>query len=340
MQYRELGKTGWAISEISLGTWQVGGGWGDRFDGAIADQIINTAIDAGVNFIDTADVYYAGKSEEAVGKVVRARRAGASGRIYVASKCGRGITPHDNEHYTVGRLREAVENSLRRTGLECIDLIQLHCPPPPVYGRDEVFGLFDDLRREGKICHLGVSVERIDEGLAALSYDNVVSIQVIFNIFRQRPASELFAAARERGVGVIVRVPLASGLLSGKITADTTFPADDHRTFNREGAAFDKGETFSGVPLAVGVQAVEELRGIVPETGAVPLAVTALRWILAHDGVSTVIPGASKVEQVGQNAAASVAAGGDDGAGLSAEQMGAIRELYDRLIAPHVHHLW
>ncbi|MEM9931040.1 MAG: aldo/keto reductase, partial [Bacteroidota bacterium] len=243
MNHRLLGKTNFSISEISLGTWQVGGKWGAPFSHQVAAGILHAAIDAGVNFIDTADVYSAGLSEEAVGRAVRSR----SERIYVASKCGRQITPHLNAGYTEAALRQYVEDSLKRTGLEALDLIQLHCPPTELYYRPEIFGLFERLKEEGKILNLGVSVEKVEEALKAMQYDNVTTVQIIFNVFRQRPSELFFAEARARNVGVIVRVPLASGLLTGKFSASSTFGAEDHRHFNRDGAGFDKGETFSGV---------------------------------------------------------------------------------------------
>lgn len=316
------------MSEISLGTWQVGGGWGQPFDDAQADRILSTAADAGVSFIDTADVYDAGLSEAAVGRFVRKR----SESIAVATKCGRQISPHVNEGYTVAALRGYVEQSLSNLGVERLDLIQLHCPPTEVFYRPEIFELFDRLKDEGKIAHLGVSVEKVEEALKAIRYPSVRTVQIIFNMFRLRPRDDFFTQAMERGVGVIVRVPLASGLLSGKITRDTTFAPDDHRTFNRDGAAFDKGETFSGVPFDVALDAVDELRTILPDTGS--MAQIALRWILDHPAVSTVIPGASRVEQVTSNVAAS------DLPPLDRDAHRAIEALYRERIAPHVHHRW
>src|SRR6056297_1511010 len=242
MNYRKLGKTGIKVSEISLGTWQVGGKWGSGFNDALAERIINEAIDAGVNFIDTADVYEAGASEAAVGRVVKSR----SEEIFVATKCGRQINPHVNEGYTVDILRKYVEDSLKNTGLDCLDLIQLHCPPTEVYYRPEIFELFDRLQMEGKIGRFGVSVEKVEEGLKAIEYPNVAKVQIIFNILRQRPAELFFEEAHKKDVGLIIRVPLASGLLSGKFSRDSKFNEGDHRYFNRSGKAFDKGETFAG----------------------------------------------------------------------------------------------
>lgn len=331
MKYRRLGKTGFDISEISLGTWQVGGRWGDPFDGAAAEHIIETAVDGGVNFIDTADVYSDRLSEAAVGRVVKRYQARGT-RIYVATKCGRFINPHIDANYTTEALRSYVETSLKNSGLETLDLIQLHCPPQGSYSRPEIFGLFDDLKKEGKILNLGVSVETIDQALKAIQYPNVTTIQIIFNMFRIRPSEVFFGEAQKKDVGIIVRVPLASGLLSGKYSNNTRFGKDDHRTFNREGAAFDRGETFSGVDYATGLQAVEELKALFP--GGSDLAAWALRWVLMFPEVSTVIPGASRTEQVAPNlAAAGVRA-------LTEEEMDGVATIYGKYIKPSVHHLW
>ncbi|MCB9291427.1 MAG: aldo/keto reductase [Lewinellaceae bacterium] len=328
MNYRQLGKTGFSISEISLGTWQVGGKWGDEFSHGNADRIINTAIDNGVNFIDTADVYGGGESEKAVGRVVRAR----SERVYVATKCGRQLNPHTNEAYRPEVLRAFVESSLRNTGLESLDLIQLHCPPTEVYYRPEIFGLFERLKEEGKILNLGVSVEKVEEGLKAIEYPNVTTVQIIFNMFRRRPSELFFPQAKEKNVGIIVRVPLASGLLTGKFSQDSTFGAGDHRQFNRGGEAFDKGETFSGVDYETGLQAVAELQELFP--GRENLAPIALRWILMFDEVSCVIPGASKEAQVVSNYSA------ENLPPLTVEQMQGVREVYEKYFREPVHHLW
>ena len=328
MNTRRLGRTGFEISEVSLGTWQVGGKWGSGFDDALAEDILDRAIDEGVNFIDTADVYENRASEAAVGRVVRRR----SERVYVATKCGRFIDPHISEGYTPEVLRGYVESSLKNTGLEVLDLIQLHCPPTEVYFRPEIFELFDRLKEEGKILNLGVSVEKVEEALKAIEYPNVTAVQIIFNMFRQKPLEDFFPAAAAADVGIIVRVPLASGLLTGHYTRDTVFGPEDHRTFNRDGAAFDKGETFSGVPYVAGLDAVEELKGLFP--GVDNLAPSALRWILDHPEVSTVIPGASKQAHLESNLSA---------AGLpplSAGQMSGIRDIYDRRVRSLVHHLW
>ena len=328
MQYRKLGKTGFSVSEISLGTWQVGGKWGDPFSHDNADRILNEAVDAGVNFIDTADVYGDGESEKAVGRLVRSR----SETIYVATKCGRRLQPHTNEAYQPRVLRQFVEDSLRNMGLETLDLIQLHCPPTDVYYRPEIFELFDRLKEEGKIQHLGVSVEKVEEALKAIEFPNVTTVQIIFNMFRQRPAELFFPEAARRNVGVIVRVPLASGLLTGKFSTGTSFSADDHRNFNRQGEAFDKGETFSGVDYEKGLAAVDELKAIFPDD--TNLAPDALRWILSFDTVSCIIPGASKPDHLTSNLQAT------ERPALSPAQMDAIKTIYEQRIKNPVHFLW
>jgi len=256
MKKRLLGKTGFEISEIGLGTWQVGGKWGSVFNHDNADQILNSAIDNGVNFIDTADVYNDGESEKAIGRLIRSR----SERIYVTTKCGRKLSPHTDAAYQVKDLRKFVEDSLQKMGLETLDLIQLHCPPTETYDRPEIFDLFTTLKQEGKILNLGVSVETIDEALKAIEYENVTTIQIIFNMLRQRPAEHFFAEAAKKNIGIIARVPLASGLLSGNFSISTKFGKDDHRSFNRKGEVFDKGETFSGIDYATGLETVEEIK--------------------------------------------------------------------------------
>lgn len=328
MKYRTLGKTGWQVSEIGLGTWQVGGGWGKPFDLKKAEMILHSAFDQGINFVDTADVYDGGLSESAVGKVIKERKE----KIYVATKCGRRIQPHLNEGYTPERLRKHVEDSLSNLGLEQLDLIQLHCPPSAVYRRDEIFSLFEDLKKEGKIAEMGVSVERIDEAIAAMEYEVVSTVQVIFNLFRQKPIEQLFPIAEAKNVGLIIRVPLASGLLSGKITSSTIFPKDDHRFFNREGKAFDKGETFSGVPLEKAFPALEELKADFADDH--DLAAQALRWILMFKQVGTVIPGASSVDQVEKNIRASQLPP------LSPHQMQEAVRIYEKYIKQEIHPQW
>ena len=328
MNYRKLGKTGFEVAEIALGTWQVGGKWGSKFDHALAESILREAIDSGVNFIDTADVYSDGESERAVGEAVR--RSGRQVRI--ATKCGRQIQPHISKGYTPAALRGYVEDSLKRIGTECIDLIQLHCPPAEVYYRPEIFGEFEKMKQEGKILNLGVSVEKVEEAMKAIEFDNVTTVQIIYNIFRQRPHERFFAMAREKNVGLIIRVPLASGLLSGKFASDTRFAPGDHRFFNRNGMMFDKGETFSGVPYETGLRAVTRLRELFPE--GVPLAHVALRWILMREEVSCIIPGASSPDQVRANLEATAMPT------LTGDLSDAIGRIYDEDIKPLVHQLW
>ncbi|MBK6936882.1 MAG: aldo/keto reductase [Chitinophagaceae bacterium] len=328
MQKRILGKTGFEISPVSLGTWQVGGRWGSAFDKKNAHNILQTAVDSGVNFIDTADVYSDGESEGAVGRFIKTR----SERIYVATKCGRQIQPHVNEGYTVAVLRKYVEDSLLRLQVDTIDLIQLHCPPTQVYYRPEIFALFDDLKKEGKIQFLGVSVEKVEEALKAIEYDNVATVQIIFNMFRQRPSDLFFKEAKGKNIGIIVRVPLASGLLSGRYSSATTFEAGDHRHFNRQGAAFDKGETFSGVDYETGLLAVNALKEVFPANS--DLAVAALQWILRFEEVGTVIPGASRPEQVVANMSVLNAPSFEE------PIMESVRAVYEKYIKPQVHQLW
>ena len=302
MNYRKLGKTNFKISEISLGTWQVGGKWGSGFNDKTADELINTAIDNGVNFIDTADVYENGLSETAVGRVVRSR----SERIYVATKCGRHINPHVSNGYQPKVLQKFVEDSLKRTGLETLDLIQLHCPP--------------------------TSVEKVEEALKAIEYSNVTTVQIIFNLFRQRPSELFFSEARKKDIGIIARVPLASGLLTGKFDAKTTFEAQDHRNFNRNGDAFDKGETFSGIDYELGLKAVEKLKALFPET--TNLAPIALQWILSFKDISCIIPGASTANHVISNLSVY------DFPELTPEKIEAMNKIYEEYIKPSVHQLW
>ncbi len=328
MKYRILGKTGFEVSEISLGTWQVGGKWGSKFDHSLAQSIIREAIDNGVSFIDTADVYSDGESEIAVGKAVR--ESGAA--IRVATKCGRHINPHVNKGYTPEVLRSYVEGSLKRLGTECIDLIQLHCPPTEVYYRPEIFGEFEKLKEEGKILNLGVSVEKVEEAIKAIEFDNVTTVQIIYNIFRQRPREKFFGMAMEKNVGLIIRIPLASGLLSGKFGPDTRFAPGDHRFFNRSGMFFDKGETFAGVPYEAGLKAVSGLKELFPEN--TPLAHVALNWILMCEEVSCIIPGSSSPDQVRSNL------GALEFRGFTKEQTRAISAIYEADIKPLVHQLW
>lgn len=328
MNYRKLGKTNLKVSEISLGTWQVGGKWGSDFSFDNAEKIINTAIDHGINFIDTADVYSEGFSEKTVGKVIRSR----SEEIFVATKCGRQLNPHTNASYTTAALRKFVENSLSNLGLERIDLIQLHCPPTEVYSRPEIFGLFDDLTKEGKIKNYGVSVEKVEEALTAIEFEGVSTVQIIYNMFRQKPNELFFSEAKKKNVGIIARVPLASGLLTGKFNRETTFNKDDHRFFNRKGEAFDKGETFSGIDYNLGLQAVEELKEIFK--GNENLVHKALQWILTFDEISCVIPGASSVDQLLSNLQT------EKVNAITSEEIKLTKAIYDKYIKAEVQDLW
>ncbi|MBP7402983.1 MAG: aldo/keto reductase [Clostridia bacterium] len=335
MKTRILGKTGYTVSEVSLGTWQVGGGWGASFDLEEAVRTVETALDQGVTFIDTADVYGNGDSERAVAEALRRRGLLGGNRVRVATKCGRRLSPHIADGYTAENLTGFVEDSLRNMGLETLDLVQLHCPPTDVYYRPAVFDAMDRLQAQGKIRHYGVSVERVEEALKAIEFPGVATVQIIYNMFRQRPAERFFAEAAARNVGVIVRVPLASGLLTGKMRRDTAFAAGDHRAFNREGAAFDRGETFAGVDYETGLRAVEALREVFPEVpGGPSLAQIALRWVLMEPAVSCVIPGASREAQARANAAASGLPP------LTPEQMAAVRRIYDTYLRPMVHPCW
>ncbi|WP_037316976.1 aldo/keto reductase [Salegentibacter sp. Hel_I_6] len=328
MNYRKLGKTGFEISEISLGTWQIGGKWGSDFSDKTAEKTINTAIDKGINFIDTADVYEAGLSEAAVGRVVRSR----SERVFVATKCGRQINPHTAENYTPEALTAYVEESLKRTGFEALDLIQLHCPPTEVYYRPEIFETFQKLKDQGKILHFGVSVEKVEEALKAVEYDNVETVQIIFNLFRQRPSELFFEQAKKKNIGIIARVPLASGLLTGKFDKSDSFDKEDHRNFNRNGEAFDKGETFSGIDFDRGLNAVEKLKKLFPEVQN--LAPIALQWILKFPEVSCTIPGASKEEQLLSNLSIY------DRPELSNEKIKEMNKIYNEYLKQDIHHRW
>src|SRR5436189_5230812 len=327
MNYRELGRTGWKVSEISFGAWAIGGTWGE-VDDPESLATLHRAADLGVNFYDTADVYGDGRSERLLAQLKRER----SEEIIIATKAGRRLDPHLASGYNRENLSTFIERSLKNLETDALDLLQLHCPPTDVYYNPELFAALDDFVRQGKIRNYGVSVERVEEVLSAIEYPGVQTVQIIFNIFRQRPAELFFGEAKKRGVGILARVPLASGLLTGKLTSHSQFEADDHRAFNRNGEAFDRGETFSGVDYATGLQAVEELRRFVP-AGAT-LAQLALRWILAFPAVTCAIPGAKRPAQVEENVAAAKLLP------LPADTMTAIRSLYDDMIRPAVHHFW
>jgi len=327
MNYRTLGRTGWKISEISFGAWAIGGSWGNVSDEESL-AALHAALDGGVNFFDTADVYGDGRSERLLAKLKRERKE----KFYIATKAGRRLPKQVPEGYTRKNLTAWVERSLKNLDTDSIDLLQLHCPPTEVFYRPEVFGVLDDLVQAGKLRHYGVSVEKVEEALKAIEFPNVQSVQMIFNIFRQRPSELFFQEAQRRKVGILARVPLASGLLSGKITRSSKFAKDDHRNFNRHGEAFDRGETFSGVDFETGLRAVEELKSLAPRN--VPLAQLALRWILEFPAVTCAIPGAKRPAQVAENIAAS------DLKKLPLATMKKIRALYEAEIQPLVHHHW
>ncbi|MGQ0647226.1 MAG: aldo/keto reductase [Gemmatimonadaceae bacterium] len=327
MQYRALGSTGWQVSTISFGTWAIGAEWGPVDDQASLTAL-RRAVELGVNFFDTADVYGDGRSERLLAQLKK--EAGAP--VLIATKAGRRLKAQVAADYTRANLTAFVERSLRNLDGEAIDLLQLHCPPTDVYYMPEVFGVLEDLTVAGKLRHFGVSVERVEEGLKAIEYPGVQSVQIIFNIFRQRPAELLFAEAERRGVGILARLPLSSGMLTGKMTSGTTFSDDDHRQFNRHGAAFDRGETFSGVDFAEGLKAVEALRPFVGPGET--LAQVALRWILMFSAVSCAIPGARNVAQVEENVRAAHLPP------LSRERLEGIRGVYERQVRRLVHHLW
>jgi aryl-alcohol dehydrogenase-like predicted oxidoreductase len=327
MNYRLLGRTGMTVSEVSLGAWAIGSGWGP-VDDTKSMAALHRAVDLGVNFIDTADVYGNGHSEKLIGQLLRDR----SETIYVATKAGRKLSPHVAEKYTPLVLRKFVEESLKNLRIEALDLLQLHCPPTPVYYMPEVFEALDHMVKAGKLKNYGVSVEKVEEALKAIEFPGVKTVQIIFNMLRQRPSELFFREARSRWVGIIVRVPLASGMLSGRMSRGTRFTSDDHRAYNRKGQAFDRGETFAGVDFVQGLQAVEELRQIMPR--GMTMSQFALRWILMHDAVSCVIPGARNPAQVEENCGAA------DSPRLSRGLMRQVRGIYDRLIRDEVHQRW
>src|ERR671917_2426352 len=316
------------VSEIGLGTWAFGSEWGEVSD-ADSYAALNRAIDLGVNFLDTADVYGDGRSERLIGRLLKDR---PNDEILVATKAGRRLDPHTAEGYDRENLTAFVERSLGNLGVEALDLLQLHCPPTEAYRQDSTFEALEELQRAGKTKNHGVSVERVEEARMSLSYPNVKTVQIIFNVFRQKPAEEFFPLAEERNIGILARVPLASGILSGKMSAERAFAEDDHRSFNRQGEAFDRGETFSGVDFETGLEAAEQLKEVVPE--GYTLAQFALRWILMHPAVSCAIPGGKNPSQVEDNVAAAQMPT------LPDEVMDRAREVYDSSIRPEVHHLW
>jgi aryl-alcohol dehydrogenase-like predicted oxidoreductase len=329
MHYRALGRTGWKVSDISFGAWAIGGAWGQVSDDD-SMTALNEAIDSGVNFIDTADVYGGGRSERLIARLKKDR--GKAAEIIVATKAGRKLPRQTVEGYSRENLTGWIEESLRNLSSDTLDLVQLHCPPTALYDRPDVFGMLDDLVQAGKIRYYGVSVEKIEEALKAIEFPNVQTVQIIFNCFRQRPAEVFFARAKQKNVGILARVPLASGLLTGKLRPDSTFAADDHRNFNRQGKSFDVGETFSGVDYETGLAAVEEIRRLLP--AGVSMSQFALRWILMFAAVTCAIPGGKNARQVGDNCHAS------DLPELPPDVMAAVRRIYDDKIRSLVHHRW
>jgi aryl-alcohol dehydrogenase-like predicted oxidoreductase len=327
MEYRAFGRTGWKVAAISFGAWAIGGSWGDVEDSESL-AVLHRCLDLGINFFDTADVYGDGRSEQLLARL----RAERSELFHVVTKAGRRLDPHVASGYNRENLTAFVERSLKNLKTDCLELVQLHCPPTEVYYMPETFGVLDDLMQAGKIQYYGVSVEKVEEALKAIEYPNVQSVQIIFNIFRQRPTELFFQEAKRRKVSILARVPLASGLLTGKMKTNTAFAADDHRNFNRYGEAFDRGETFAGVDYETGLQAVEEMRSLVPE--GYTMAQFALKWILMFDAVSCAIPGAKRPSQVDDNAAAA------DMLPLSKETMQRVRDIYTTYVYDQVHHRW
>ena len=326
MKKRIFGKTNKEVSEIGLGTWQVGTVWGDEFNKEESLKILKAAEKCDITFIDTADVYNDGNSEKTIGEYIKNNRD----KFYITTKCGRKLNPHVADMYTPELIEKFIDESLERMGLDYLDLILLHCPPTEVYNKKEIFDKLDELKLIGKIKDYGVSIEKIEEGIMAMKY-NISAIEVIFNMFRLKPIEKLFPLAKENNIAIIARVPLASGLLTGKFNKDTIFGNNDHRTYNRDGKAFDKGETFSGVDYNLGLEAVEELKKIFDTDNITPYAI---KWILMFDEVSVVIPGASREEQVYLNADVS------ELPPLTREQMDKVEEIYNKYIRESVHSNW
>ena len=326
MQYRNFSNIGWKVSEIGLGCWAIGSEWGN-VSAADAREVLKTSLDKGINFFDTADVYGDGRSEKFVGELIKS----TSEKIFVATKSGRRLNPHTPEGYNLKNIEEFIDRSLINLGIDCIDLLQLHCPPSEIISKKETFEMMDEIVKKGKIVNYGVSVHKISDAMEAIQNPNVKSIQMVFNIFRQRPAEVFFKEAKKRNVAIIVRGPLASGLLAGKINKETKFAENDHRNYNINGKAFDVGETFSGVNFEKGLEAVEELKRLVPDNFS--LSELALKWILMHDAVSVVIPGAVNKSQVQMNANV------PDLENIS-YLLPKINSIYDELIKPEVHNRW
>lgn len=326
MEQRIFGNTGRLVSAIGLGTWQLGTRWGDPFDHDEALRILEAADEAGITFIDTADVYNGGKSEETIGEYISAH----PDKFYVTTKCGRRLKPHTAEMYTPDAVAGFIEGSLERLRMERLDMVLLHCPPTSVYARDDIFSELERQKKLGKIAGYGVSIQQVDEGIQAMEY-GISAMEVIFNMFRMKPLDKLLPEAYKKQIGIIARVPLASGILTGKFTKDTVFGEKDHRTFNRDGASFDKGETFSGVPYDIGLEAADELKKLF---GTDNLAPIAIRWILMHPEVSVVIPGASRAVQVKENVKAA------EQEPLTDAQMQAVKDIYDKYLREIIHPQW
>lgn len=326
MRERVFGKTGRKISEIGLGTWQLGTRWGNPFDHDEAMRILEAADNSGITFIDTADVYNGGQSESAIGDYISTH----PDRFYITTKCGRRLNPHIDESYTPQAIRGFVEDSIGRLKSEHLDMVLLHCPPTSVFKRDDIFAELDRLKRDGKVSDYGVSIEKVEEGLQAMEYD-ISAIEVVFNMFRFKPLDELFPKAQKNNIGIIARIPLASGILTGKYTKYTTFGAKDHRSYNKEGKSFDKGETFAGVPYELGLECAEEVKRIF---GTDDIAPIAIKWVLMHEAVSVVIPGASKTGQLKENIRAA------ELPELTAEQMQKVKQLYDSKLRDIIHPQW
>ena len=327
MKYRKFGRTGWEISEISFGAWAIGGTWGTVNDNE-SIAALHKALESGVNFFDTADVYGDGRSEKLLAKL----RKESPENFYIVTKAGRRLDPHTADGYNRENLNSFVDRSLKNLNTDAIDLLQLHCPPTQVYYMPEVFEILDDMVKAGKIRYYGVSVEKVEEAIKAIEFPNVQSIQIIFNMFRQRPSELFFEQAKKHQVGILARVPLSSGMLTGKLKSNTTFAADDHRNFNRNGEAFDRGETFSGVDYNTGLKAVDELKKICP--AGMSLTQFALRWILMFDAVTCAIPGAKRPEQAAENINAA------DFPPLSEKTMEEVKNIYNKYIRESVHHYW
>lgn len=326
MKYREFSNIGWRVSEIGLGCWAIGSEWGD-VSKEDATEVLKTSLDKGINFFDTADVYGDGRSEKFIGELLKS----TSEKIYVATKSGRRLDPHNSEGYNPENIERFIDRSLKNLGVECIDLLQLHCPPSDICSKKETFEMMDDIVKKGKISYYGVSVEKVSEAMDAIQFSNVKSIQIIFNMFRQKPSEEFFKMAAKKDIAIIARVPLASGLLTGKMNKDSSFPSNDHRNYNIKGEAFDVGETFSGVSFEKGLMAVDELKKLTPNNFT--LADLALKWILMHSEVTVAIPGAKNKQQASLNVNSIQL---EDISSL----MPQIKKIYDEFLKEDIHHRW